>query len=236
MADPPTRDFSRRAERSRSDVRSRNASRTGTRSIPVGWVVPCSRSSPSRPAAAWTAASRSATRAARSATSSPSGTTWSGATTGKPPSSVSTPPTTSRSSPGGCARRPARRPACSGSTRTRSPSRTSRSRSSTRPGTAATCVPSRRSGSRAARWRSSAPGPAGLAAAQQLTRAGHTVAVYERADKIGGLLRYGIPEFKMEKKHLDKRIDQMRREGTIFRAGVSVGDDDLTADRLARAL
>ncbi len=75
-------------------------------------------------------------------------------------------------------------------------------------------------------------GPAGLAAAQQLTRAGHTVAVYERADKIGGLLRYGIPEFKMEKKHLDKRIDQMRREGTIFRAGVSVGDDDLTADRL----
>ena len=68
-------------------------------------------------------------------------------------------------------------------------------------------------------------GPAGLAAAQQLTRAGHTVAVYERADKIGGLLRYGIPEFKMEKKHLDKRLEQMRREGTVFRAGVDVGDD-----------
>ena len=68
-------------------------------------------------------------------------------------------------------------------------------------------------------------GPAGLAAAQQLTRAGHTVAVYERADKIGGLLRYGIPEFKMEKKHLDRRLDQMRREGTVFRAGVDVGDD-----------
>ena len=67
-------------------------------------------------------------------------------------------------------------------------------------------------------------GPAGLAAAQQLTRAGHTVAVYERADKIGGLLRYGIPEFKMEKKHLDRRVDQMRREGTVFRAGVDVGD------------
>jgi glutamate synthase (NADPH) small chain len=66
-------------------------------------------------------------------------------------------------------------------------------------------------------------GPAGLAAAQQLTRAGHTVAVYERADRIGGLLRYGIPEFKMEKKHLDRRLDQMRREGTIFRAGVDVG-------------
>ncbi len=75
-------------------------------------------------------------------------------------------------------------------------------------------------------------GPAGLAAAQQLTRAGHTVAVYERADKIGGLLRYGIPEFKMEKKHLDRRIDQMRREGTVFRAGVSVGSGDLTGSRL----
>ena len=74
-------------------------------------------------------------------------------------------------------------------------------------------------------------GPAGLAAAQQLTRAGHTVAVYERADKIGGLLRYGIPEFKMEKKHLDRRLDQMRREGTVFRAGVDVGDE-LTAESL----
>jgi glutamate synthase (NADPH/NADH) small chain len=74
-------------------------------------------------------------------------------------------------------------------------------------------------------------GPAGLAAAQQLTRAGHTVAVYERADKIGGLLRYGIPEFKMEKSVLDKRLDQMRREGTVFRAGIDVGDD-LTADQL----
>src|SRR3954454_8416629 len=74
-------------------------------------------------------------------------------------------------------------------------------------------------------------GPAGLAAAQQLTRAGHTVAVYERADRIGGLLRYGIPEFKMEKKHLDRRLDQMRREGTVFRAGVAVGQD-LTAESL----
>ncbi|GAA2117613.1 glutamate synthase subunit beta [Nocardioides bigeumensis] len=74
-------------------------------------------------------------------------------------------------------------------------------------------------------------GPAGLAAAQQLTRAGHTVAVYERADKIGGLLRYGIPEFKMEKKHLDRRIDQMRREGTVFRAGVTVGEQ-ITGDQL----
>ncbi|MFT4287277.1 glutamate synthase subunit beta [Nocardioides sp.] len=74
-------------------------------------------------------------------------------------------------------------------------------------------------------------GPAGLAAAQQLTRAGHTVAVYERADALGGLLRYGIPEFKMEKKHLDRRLEQMRREGTVFRAGVAVGTD-ITGDQL----
>ncbi len=68
-------------------------------------------------------------------------------------------------------------------------------------------------------------GPAGLAAAQQLTRAGHTVAVYERADRIGGLLRYGIPEFKMEKRHINRRIEQMRAEGTKFRTGVEVGRD-----------
>jgi glutamate synthase (NADPH/NADH) small chain len=66
-------------------------------------------------------------------------------------------------------------------------------------------------------------GPAGLAAAQQLTRAGHTVAVYERADKIGGLLRSGIPEFKMEKNILDRRLSQMEQEGTRFRPGVNVG-------------
>ena len=66
-------------------------------------------------------------------------------------------------------------------------------------------------------------GPAGLAVAQQLTRAGHTVAVYERADKPGGLLRYGIPEFKMEKAVLDRRLAQMAAEGTRFRSGVEVG-------------
>jgi glutamate synthase (NADPH/NADH) small chain len=68
-------------------------------------------------------------------------------------------------------------------------------------------------------------GPAGLAAAQQLTRAGHTVAVYEREDRIGGLLRYGIPDFKMEKRHIDARIAQMTAEGTRFRAGVDIGRD-----------
>jgi glutamate synthase (NADPH) small chain len=66
-------------------------------------------------------------------------------------------------------------------------------------------------------------GPAGLAAAQQLTRAGHDVVVLERADRIGGLLRYGIPEFKMEKRHLDRRLAQMRAEGTEFRTRAEVG-------------
>jgi glutamate synthase (NADPH/NADH) small chain len=77
-------------------------------------------------------------------------------------------------------------------------------------------------------------GPAGLAAAQQLTRAGHDVVVYERADRIGGLLRYGIPEFKMEKAHLDRRIAQMRAEGTEFRTSVNVGVD-VTAEELRAA-
>lgn len=74
-------------------------------------------------------------------------------------------------------------------------------------------------------------GPAGLAAAQQLTRAGHSVTVYERADRIGGLLRYGIPEFKMEKRHLDRRLDQMRAEGTTFVTSCNVGVD-ISAEEL----
>ncbi|MFJ2055360.1 glutamate synthase subunit beta [Streptomyces sp. NPDC087908] len=74
-------------------------------------------------------------------------------------------------------------------------------------------------------------GPAGLAAAQQLTRAGHAVTVYERADRVGGLLRYGIPDFKMSKDRLDARIAQMEQEGTVFRPGVDVGRD-LDAKRL----
>jgi glutamate synthase (NADPH/NADH) small chain len=74
-------------------------------------------------------------------------------------------------------------------------------------------------------------GPSGLAAAQQLTRVGHDVVVFERADRIGGLLRYGIPEFKMEKARLDRRLAQMRDEGTIFKASVDVGTD-VTAEQL----
>jgi glutamate synthase (NADPH) small chain len=68
-------------------------------------------------------------------------------------------------------------------------------------------------------------GPAGLAAAEQLNRVGHSVTVFERSDRIGGLLRYGIPEFKMEKRVLDRRLALMEAEGVIFRAGVDVGTD-----------
>lgn len=74
-------------------------------------------------------------------------------------------------------------------------------------------------------------GPAGLAAAQQLTRAGHTVTVFERADRIGGLMRYGIPEFKMEKRFIDRRLAQMEAEGTVLETGVDVGVD-ISAARL----
>ncbi|MTA63680.1 MAG: FAD-dependent oxidoreductase, partial [Actinobacteria bacterium] len=73
-------------------------------------------------------------------------------------------------------------------------------------------------------------GPAGLAVAQQLTRAGHSVIVFERADRIGGLLRYGIPEFKMEKRVLDRRLAQMRAEGTEFRVNIDVGVDISVAE------
>ncbi len=77
-------------------------------------------------------------------------------------------------------------------------------------------------------------GPAGLAAAQQLARAGHDVVVFERDDRIGGLLRYGIPDFKMEKDQVDRRVAQMEGEGVAFRPGVNVGVD-LPVDRLLAA-
>ncbi|MBV1732444.1 MAG: glutamate synthase subunit beta [Hydrogenophaga sp.] len=67
-------------------------------------------------------------------------------------------------------------------------------------------------------------GPAGMAAAQQLARAGHDVTLFEKNDRIGGLLRYGIPDFKMEKSHIDRRVEQMKAEGVVFRTGVMVGE------------
>ncbi len=89
---------------------------------------------------------------------------------------------------------------------------------------------SRRSGRRVAVVGS---GPAGLAAAQQLARAGHDVTLFERDDRIGGLLRYGIPDFKMEKGIIDRRMEQMRAEGVVFHAGVDVGEA-IGGDRLRR--
>ncbi|MGI4848892.1 MAG: glutamate synthase subunit beta [Janthinobacterium lividum] len=68
-------------------------------------------------------------------------------------------------------------------------------------------------------------GPAGMAAAQQLARVGHDVTVFEKNDRIGGLMRYGIPDFKMEKSHIDRRVEQMKAEGVVFRTGVLIGND-----------
>ena len=89
-------------------------------------------------------------------------------------------------------------------------------------------------------------GPAGLAAAQQLARVGHSVTVFEKNDRVGGLLRYGIPDFKMEKSHIDRRVQQMEAEGVVFRTGVMVAHlpegskvtnwakDVITADELTQ--
>ena len=147
---------------------------------------------------------------------------------------VCTPPTTFPSSPAASAPRPAKPPACSASTSRRSPSSRSRRPSSIAPSPKAGFTPEPppvRTGKRVAVVGS---GPAGLAAAQQFARAGHAVTVFEKADRIGGLLRYGIPNFKMEKHLIDRRLEQMRAEGVEFvpnaHVGVNVTVDDLRRD------
>src|SRR5207253_1772592 len=91
-------------------------------------------------------------------------------------------------------------------------------------------VPPRRTGKKVAVVGS---GPAGMACAQQLARAGHLATLFERDDRVGGLLRYGIPDFKMEKGHIDRRMEQMAAEGVTFRTGVRIGVD-VRADELRR--
>ena len=132
-------------------------------------------------------------------------------------------------------RRRARARACSASTTIPSRSSRSRRRSSIARGTKGWVTP-RPPATRT--WKKVAivgSGPAGLAAADQLNRAGHSVTVFEKSDRIGGLLRYGIPEFKMEKRFLDRRLAVMEAEGVVFRPGVNVGVD-VPADRLRRGL
>ena len=79
-------------------------------------------------------------------------------------------------------------------------------------------------------------GPAGMAAAQQLARVGHEVTLFEKNDRVGGLLRYGIPDFKMEKSHIDRRVDQLQDEGVTIRTGVLVGEmpQGLQGDQLGQ--
>ena len=123
----------------------------------------------------------------------------------------------------GLPRPPAKPPACWASTKTRSPSSKSNARSPTAASTKAGSCPSRRTPAPARRVAVVGSGPAGLAAAQQLNRAGHHVTVFERADRPGGLLMYGIPDFKLEKWRVWRRIQQIEAEGIEFRTSANVG-------------
>ena len=164
-----------------------------------------------------------ARRAARSTTRSRTGTTSSIAATGKRRRATCTRPTIFPKSPAASARRRARRPARSTSTTIRSPSRRSNAPSPTAPSRKADQARAAGGARPARRSPSSARARPGMACAQQLARAGHDVHVYEKYAKAGGLLRYGIPDFKMEKHHVDRRVAQMEAEGVTFHYGAHVG-------------
>ena len=155
--------------------------------------------------------------------------------TGKRPRATCTRPTIFRRSPAASARRRARRPARSTSTTIRSPSKRSSRRSPTAPsptaGSSRSAMPAK-TGKKVAVIGS---GPAGMACAQQLARAGHDVHLYEKNAKAGGLMRYGIPDFKMEKRIVDIRVTQMEGEGVTFHYGVHVGVD-LPVEKLLEGL
>ncbi len=213
--------FSRSIGPSRRRGLSRSASATGRRST----CRSPSRTCGTRAPAAWTAAFPSATRDARSATSFPTGTTSSTGIAGVRRSSACTRRTTFPEWTGRLCPAPCEASCVLGinddpvTIKSIELSIVDRAFDE---GWIVAEPPPRRTGKRVAVVGS---GPAGLAAAQQLNRAGHTVTVFERDDRIGGLLRYGIPEFKMEKRFLDRRLDQLEAEGVTFRTGVNVGVD-----------
>ena len=193
-------------------ARRRSGSTTGLRFISI---FPKRRSAHRAPAA-WIAACPSATPAARSTTSFPTGTIWSIAAAGAKPSAClhatnNFPEFTGRICPAPC------EAACVlGINEPPVTIKQIEKTSSITPLKKAGSSPNLPEHRPANASPSSAPDPPGLAAAQQLRRAGHAVTVFEKEDRIGGLLRYGIPNFKMEKHLIDRRLDQMRAEGVEF--------------------
>jgi glutamate synthase (NADPH/NADH) small chain len=152
----------------------------------------------------------------------PIGTIWCITGVGKMRFGSCTRPTTSPNLPAGFVPRRAKHLACSASISLRS--RSSRSKKISWIAVCGRLDSTRATGGRTGKKVAIVgSGPAGLAAAQQLCRAGHSGVVYEKADRIGGLLRYGIPEFKMEKRIIDRRLEQMSAEGVKFVTGAEVG-------------
>ena len=188
----------------------------------------------SRPRDAWTAVFHSATMDAPWVTSSRTGMIWSTATTGVRPSKDYPPRITFPSSPAACARPPVRGRVFSESTMIRSRSNRSKWKLSSARLMMGGSSRSRLPNVRVRMWRSLDRVPRGWAAADLLNRAGHSVIVLERDDRIGGLLRYGIPEFKMEKRIVDRRLRLMKEEGVVFQTdahvGVNIQTDTLRQD------